>query len=434
MTIPYLQNSPLNFLTAQINRFITNYQSEFMTKLLNRDLPADYYRLETPCFIFDKPEFEHSISAFKSALNQYFMKPVIGYSVKTNSLPYAMSLARKYGCRAEVVSHDEFKLACLCGFNPSEIIYNGPLKSKETFIKAVTGGAMVNLETKREIDWLLELPKSRNYNIGIRLNINISHISSEDAGSDDDNSRFGFSDESTEFQQALEFITSLGFVNISGLHIHRTAHSRSPRFYERSVAYAASVIKKYNLKLEYLDVGGGYFGIFPDKPTFDDYVEAIYRPLKMYGLENLKIIVEPGNALTASAFSFITEVIDVKRVDDKTRFVTTDGSRNDVDPFFRKNSYLHDITLAGPDRPIEPLQIVTGGTCLEYDRLFTLTDYPRLEVGDRIKYNNVGAYTMTLSPQFIRLWPRVYAIGESGEYKIVRRESRAEDLMNLNNY
>jgi len=386
--------------------------------------------VDTPCFIFVEAEFERGVIGFHDVLSQKFEKVSVGYSVKTNTLSYALKQAHRYGCKAEVVSHDEYQLARLCGFQPREIIYNGPMKSWETFYEAVRCGAIVNIETKRELQWLERLSEGEVYNVGLRLNINISHISPEDADGDDDNSRFGFSDESNEFIDAINFIAFRPNLRLAGLHIHRTAHSRSPRFYERSVAYAASVIKKYNLQLDYLDVGGGYFGIFPNKPTFEDYAEAFYCPLKAAGLEHLKIIVEPGNALTASPFKFLSEVIDVKQVDAKTRFVTIDGSRNDVDPFFRKTDYLKEIYTSG-NRTIEPLQIVTGCTCLEYDRLFTLENEPRLEVGDRILYNNVGAYTMTLSPQFIRLWPRVYAVNGKDEYKLVRRESRAEDIMNL---
>lgn len=388
--------------------------------------------LKTPCFIFDEVEFKRGIVGFRVALEQKFAKCAIGYSVKTNSLPYALMQAHRFGCKAEVVSHDEYKLARLCGYEPSEIIYNGPMKSRETFLEALRGGAIVNIETKRELKWLSELPEGEVYDIGLRLNINISYVSPEDADGDDDNSRFGFSDESEEFAEAVEYIESFPKLRLAGLHIHRTAHSRSPRFYERSVAYAAAVIKKYDLQLDYLDVGGGYFGIFPNKPTFEDYANSIYKPLHEAGLDGLKIIVEPGNALTASSFSFLSEVIDVKEIDDKTRFVTTDGSRNDIDPFFKKTDYLKEILPCETDRPIEPLQIITGCTCLEYDRLFTLKDYPRLEVGDRILYNNVGAYTMTLSPQFIRLWPRIYAINAKGEVSLVRREGHAQDIMNLN--
>lgn len=389
----------------------------------------DYRNLRTPCFIFDKVEFDRGVYGFLGALKKKFDNVAIGYSVKTNSLPYALCRAKKMGCMAEVVSHDEYRLARLCGYAPGEIIYNGPMKSRETFIEAISGGAVVNLETKRELEWLKDIPTKECFNIGIRLNINISHISPEDADGDDDNSRFGFSDESDEFSQALTTINSFKNVRLAGLHIHRTTHSRSPRFYERSVDFAAGIIEKYGLKIDYIDVGGGYFGIFPDKPTFDDYADAIERSLRKHGLDGLKVIIEPGNALTASSISFLTEVIDVKRVDARTRFVTTDGSRNDIDPFFRKTDYLKKILPLDEGRSDESCQIVTGCTCLEYDRLFTLVDKPRLEVGDRILYNNVGAYTMTLSPQFIRLWPRVYALDNLGVYTEVRRESRAENIL-----
>lgn len=388
--------------------------------------------LLTPCFIFDEAEFKRGILGFRDAMNKQFKRVDIGYSVKTNSLPYALRIARKSNCLAEVVSHDEYELAKLCGFSPDRIIYNGPMKSKETFIEAVIGGAIVNLETKRELEWLNDLPVDRKHNIGIRLNINISQISPEDADGNNDNSRFGFSDESSEFADALRQIDSLPNVNLAGLHIHRTAHSRSPRFYRHSTEYAAAVIRKYKLQLDYLDVGGGYFGIFPNKPTFCDYAEAIYAPLSQNGIDNLRIIIEPGNALTASSFEFLSEVIDVKKVDSRTRFVTTDGSRNDIDPFFHKSDYLKEILPKTEDRPAEPLQIIAGCTCLEYDRMFTLIGQPRLEIGDRIIYHNVGAYTLTLSPQFIRFWPRVYSKDIHGNIREVRRPSCASDIMALN--
>ena len=53
-------------------------------------------------------------------------------------------------------------------------------------------------------------------------------------------------------------------------------------------------------------------------------------------------------------------------------------------------------------------QIVVGCTCLEYDRLFALNHQPLLSVGDKIIYKNVGAYTMCLSPLFIRYLPSIY--------------------------
>ena len=48
-----------------------------------------------------------------------------------------------------------------------EIVFNGPMKSKSQFLEAVMGGAIVNIETHREIAWLKELPIDGHYKVGI---------------------------------------------------------------------------------------------------------------------------------------------------------------------------------------------------------------------------------------------------------------------------
>lgn len=386
--------------------------------------------LQTPCFILDKEELEKSVKGYQDALKSNFKRSIVGYSVKTNSLPACMKLAGEMGAYAEVVSHDEWELARLCGFDRQHIVYNGPMKSKETFLDAVEHGAIVNIETKRELEWLKELDDqvsdgSKKFQVGIRLNINISHVSPEDADGENDNSRFGFSDETNEFADAIALIAKMPNVELAGLHIHRTAHSRSIRFYKQSIAFACKIIEKYGLKLDYLDVGGGYFGIFPNKPTYQEYSDAFFEVLTSHGLQDLCVIVEPGNALVASCFAFLSEVIDVKHVEEKLWFATTDGSRNDLDPFFKKSGYLSDV-FYDHETPVVKEQIVSGCTCLEYDRMFTLTDKPILSVGDRIYYRNVGAYTMCLSPMFIRYIPNIY-LKDKGDYTLVREKWTAKE-------
>lgn len=381
--------------------------------------------LQTPCFILDEEELAKSVKGYQDALKSNFERSIVSYSVKTNSVPACMKLAGEMGAYAEVVSHDEWELARLCGFDQQHIVYNGPMKSKETFLDAVEHGAIVNIETKRELEWLKELPNNGSYRVGIRLNINISYVSPEDADGDNDNSRFGFSDETNEFADAVALIGKLPNVELAGLHIHRTAHSRSIRFYKQSIAFACNMIEKYGLKLDYLDVGGGYFGIFPNKPTYQEYSDAFYEVLTAHRLQNLCVIVEPGNAIVASCFAFLSEVVDVKHVEDELWFATTDGSRNDLDPFFKKSGYLSEVHYTNETQVVKE-QIVSGCTCLEYDRIFTLTNKPLLSVGDRIFYRNVGAYTMCMSPMFIRYIPNIYLKKEE-DYTLVREKWTAKE-------
>lgn len=391
---------------------------------------AYYNQFDTPCYIFDHEEFERSVIGFSNAMRAKFNHFTIGYSFKTNSLPYAIEASKKLGCLAEVVSYDEYELAKRCSYNPNEIIYNGPLKSRETFLEAINAGAVVNIETKRELDWLEYVDCNSQVKVGLRLNINLDIVNPDEVGTHDGLSRFGFSDETSEFADALNRIASLPNVKLAGIHTHRSTATRSVKHYIRTIEYASQVIKKYNLELEYFDIGGGFFGIFPNKPTYVDYVDAIYKTLFQYNLQNLNIIIEPGCAILASAFKFVSRVIDIKRVDDNTVFVTTDGSRNDVDPLFRKSSYLKDILLADEDRSHVAAQIISGCSCMEDDRLFSLINCPELKPGDIIVYNNVGAYTMTLSPNFIRFMPRVYAVDlRINQTKEIRRAGNASDII-----
>src|SRR3712207_275831 len=122
-------------------------------------MEENYKTVQTPCYVLNEQELIDSISGFQQALSSRFVNSVVGYSVKTNSLPYAMSVALRCGAYAEVVSYNEYNLALHLGFPKEQIIYNGPLKSKATFLDAINSGAIVNLECWREIEWLSELDR-----------------------------------------------------------------------------------------------------------------------------------------------------------------------------------------------------------------------------------------------------------------------------------
>ena len=385
----------------------------------------NYENLDTPCFILVEQELFDSIKGFQEALGCNFQKSIVGYSVKTNSLPYALKQAIRLGCYAEVVSGDEYQLAKECGCPINHIIYNGPSKTKETFLEAITEGAIVNIEAFREIEWLKDLPLDKKFKIGIRLNIDISMISPADENHENDNSRFGFSAESGDFEKAIESIKKISNIQLVGLHTHRTSRTRSLDFYKNVIQYTQTIISKYNLQLEYWDLGGGYFGMMPNKPTYKDYSDAFFQSMNESN-RNLTIIVEPGNALVASAFDYVTSVIDIKE-HDNALYVTTNGTRNDIDPFFHKTSYFHE-TLTAADKTSDKQQIVCGSTCLEYDRLFTIEcGQKALQLGDKIIYHRVGAYTMCLTPLFINYFPIVYTIDRNGKISVARNRWSAKD-------
>ena len=371
--------------------------------------------LETPCFIVNSKEFCDNAKELREAMQKGFMSSILAYSVKTNGLPYLLSLACACGLYAEVVSEDEYRLAKSVGFSKNRIIYNGPLKSKETFLDALKNGAYVNMETKRELKWLQEESIPENCNLGIRINIDLNKLCPDELRNGEGSSRFGFDAENGELEDALNKIRSAG-LKIRGIHMHRTTSTRSLAVYEAISQYAREIIERFCLQVSYVDIGGGFFGKMPGKPGYTDYVNIIRINLKR---DDVTVIMEPGNALLASPVDYVMSVIDQKTVGGK-RILTCDGTRLDIDPFFHKEKYKYELLSLKSDECANS-QILCGCTCLEKDIITELNNEPMLQIGDRIKMKWEGAYTMALTPNFIRFLPNVYAF-DGEQYALVREK------------
>ena len=72
-----------------------------------------------------------------------------------------------------------------------------------------------------------------------------------------------------------------------------------------------------------------------------------------------------------------------------------------------------------------------GCTCLENDRLFVLNNHYEVRIGDIIKFSFVGAYTICLSPLFIRYFPRIY-VQNGNELLLSREEWTEKDYLQQN--
>jgi len=383
--------------------------------------------VHTPYYVIHKNELEENLLRLKEALHKYWDNAVIGYSFKTNSLPWLITFMKHQGCFAEVVSDDEYRLAKKLGYPAKQIIYNGPIKSKETFCEAVKQGAIVNIDSKRELDWMMEIGKPDSSKIGLRVNFDVESKCPGETQCREEDGRFGFSCESGELEQAVKRLEKLE-IPISGLHLHCSSKTRSLNIYTALSGKAAELIKKYNLQLDYIDIGGGFFGGLPEKPSFEAYLKTIAETLaSCVNTEKTTLIVEPGMSVVGAYMDYVTTVTDIKDTL-HNRFVVTDGSRTNIDPLMTKSSYFYEIHSKNKKPPTVKKQTICGFTCMEHDRLFQLSDQGEISVGDQIVYHKTGAYTLCLTPLFIQFFPAVYVKTE-GKYTCVRRKWTEEDFL-----
>ncbi|WP_080792829.1 hypothetical protein [Corynebacterium pacaense] len=376
---------------------------------MQRSGPAPDLTPPTPSFVIDVPLLESFLHSFQRALLTHWPNSILSYSFKTNSLPWLVTFMREHGAWAEVVSDTEYELALTLGYEPARIVYNGPIKSRQRLRSALLEGSIINLDAKREVEWTAELAREHpelELKVGLRVNWDLEAHCPGESTTGEDGSRFGFNADNGELDEAISELSSSG-VAIAGLHMHRNSRSQGLGVYRAAAGVAAALITSRNLTPEWIDIGGGFFGGVDAQPTFDDYVSTILEVLSpVVDITRTRLIVEPGGSLIAVPVEFHAGVIDVKKVGPAT-FVVTDASRTNIDPLFRRRRPF-DIELHASSTETVPKQILSGFTCMEDDRLMTLSDAPALHRGDRIIFNKVGAYTMCYQSMFIEYQPEVY--------------------------
>ena len=374
-------------------------------------------KLNTPYYIIHKKELDENFKNLKEALEKHWNNYIIGYSYKTNALPWIIKHFYHLGCYAEVVSEEEYDLAKLVTNDNKAIIYNGPIKTKDTFIEALGNDCIVNIDSQREIEWLSAI-EARKKKVGIRVNFDIEKYCPGQSQCPEEGGRFGFCYENRELEKAIDKIKLAG-AEIIGIHLHTSSKSRGLDVYRVLANVACELQERFGLDLEYVDIGGGFFGGLSDKPQFGDYFALIESILsRRFDKSKTKIIIEPGMSVIGAPISYVTTVIDVKETN-YNRFVITDGSRTNIDPFMTKSSYFHSYETEN-EQELSPLQIICGYTCMEHDRLYVAKNEPCLKVGDRVIYYKVGAYTMCLTPLFIKYLSDVY-LEENGEMRLIRK-------------
>lgn len=389
--------------------------------------------LQTPCFVIDQPALQANFDAFEAALGREWGPHVFSYSVKTNPLPWLLSFAKRQGCFAEVVSDTEYLWAKRVGFAPAQIVFNGPVKGRDCMLEALREGGIVNLDSQRELQWLEEYAAAGGTGkVGLRVNLNLELLVPGETLTGKSGGRFGYSYETGALGEAIRRVQALPGITLAGLHMHTNSQSRSVRVFEALAGYAVKIAREYQLQLEYLDIGGGFYGGGSNLGAYGDYIRAIGAQLKQYFTpEHTRLIVEPGGAVICTPVDYYARVVDVKDTF-ADRFVVTEASRLHVDHELKKTSHVH--TVHGERGPAVPRQVICGYTCMENDRLFVLENQPALQPGNVLQLRNAGAYSIAFCPQmFIDYSPVVY-VNDGQQCHLVRRKWTVEAAMQMDCY
>lgn len=365
----------------------------------------DYFK--TPCYIIDRNKLNDNIHEIEDNFcSKWGKNLVLGYSVKTNNCEQILQIFRENSWYAEVVSNAEYRMAKENGYNERHIIANGPVKGEMLSLLGKKEESIINLDNMQEVNELSNYKNHRN-KVGIRVNFDFEEECPDQREASVKFSRFGINYENGDLENAINTLKQKG-ISIVGLHMHTSTKKRSLEVFRTLSKKAVEIAEKFKLELEYIDIGGGFFGgrLMEGKPTMVEYAEVITQELKKYFIqEKTTLILEPGASVVATAVNYLTKVENVRNVEN-IRIVTLDGTLLHINPFMVKRKAVMELYPTG--KSIVDKQILCGATCMEVDVLAEVENELELQVGDEVLFKNVGAYTISFNSNFILDRPEIY--------------------------
>lgn len=387
--------------------------------------------INTPYYSIDLQKLEKNLSDLRSSFTALWPNFMVGYSFKTNNLPWLASWMKSQQVFAEVVSTPEYELAKFVGFADNQVIINGPCKGYKTMDKILIAGGIVNLDNFQEISYIKNHQEvyPHDIKVGLRINFDLEAACPGETIPGKEPGRFGFNVENGDFQKAIGLLKDIPNIKVVGIHAHHSTRTKSLGIF-KAITTKACECSALCDELEYIDLGGCLFGDKPGAPTFDEYAKTIVNVLNEYHISSsVKLILEPGAALIASPVSYVCKVIGTKDIMG-VRLVYTDGTIKHIAP--QMNAIKFGYTLNTSSNNIIKRQVVSGYTCIEMDRFLDFSEEKELSVDDEVVIHNVGAYTMSLVPLFIEYFPAVI-VKKGDDYQVVREHWSTEEFIQKNN-
>lgn len=365
------------------------------------------------------PTVDKEVFSMKPALPVYFIRPAVIeraakfflnsfqsnkhesdvlYSVKSNPDRAVLKHLFDSGIKHfDVASLAEVKLIDELFGKDAKMYFMHPIKSREAIFEAYYNFGIRDfvLDSLDELKKIMEVTKNAR-DLGLHVRLAVSNSSSAINLS----AKFGILP-----SKAVALVRKVrASASRMGICFHVGSQCMDPIQYRSAILTAKDVVEKAKVKLDVLDIGGGFPSIYPGMtpPNLRSYFDEIFDAINHINLDSsCRLWCEPGRALVAEAGSLLVRV---------------EGRKNAM-------LYLNDGTYGGlfdagvpnfiyPTRTIRvkgktPLSANTtafgfyGPTCDSMDTMKGPFNLPEnIAEGDYIEIGQLGAYSRSIRTEF----------------------------------
>jgi len=352
---------------------------------LNKSLKIDSSTVKTPGFIFDEVDIIAQIKKIRE------LSDICGanllYSIKAcssiNVLKIISPLVDGFSCS----SLNEIILS-------KEILgESGTIHFTSPCIRPVDAEQIANntnyIHFNSTSQWKMYRDIfSSNKSCGIRVNPALSYI--DDNRYDPCRAQSKLGVQIDELAQLYKQDTNC-MIDITGLHFHTNCDSDDLGQLAETVNHLCLVAAPILENISWINLGGGYL---LDAPKgVNELTYAINRLRTEFGL---KVFLEPGAGIVRGSGYLVSSVVDVFDKDG-VNIVVLDTTVNHLPEVFE---YQYEPSVLEHIENASFRCTLAGSTCLSGDVFGEYSFKKPLEVGDKVIFNDVGAYSMVKAHTF----------------------------------
>ena len=352
----------------------------------------------TPFYLYSENQIKENYIKFSNTFRK--TNPLICFAVKSNSNLSILRSLGKLGVGMDVVSGGELLKALKAGIKANKIVFSGVGKTEEELKIAINKKILlINCESESEAKIINKIAKKLNkkVSIGFRLNPNIDAKTHKKISTGKADNKFGISIKN--FSVFFKEIEKLENINLEALSVHIGSQILTDVPYKKVLSILSKLIKNLDLKLKFVDLGGG-FGINYSKKdkliNLKKYSNLVHNFSKKL---NCKIIFEPGRSIVGNSGILVSKIQYIKEGANK-KFIILDTGMND---FMRPALYdaKHNIIpVKKINKKMRGIMEFVGPICESTCKFGKYKNYQKVSENDFVAITNVGAYGSSLSSNY----------------------------------
>ena len=353
----------------------------------------------TPLYIYSRGHLQDQHRALASAMRA--VKPLICFSVKTNTNAAVINTFAKLGAGADVVSGGELYRAIRAGIPASKIVFAGVGKTVADIEYALKQDIrFFTVESEPELERISKCARRlrRKARIALRVNPDVDPQTHKYISTGKKENKFGL--DLGRAMKAYELAARLPNLEIVGLHMHIGSQILSSAPYTHALHKVEKLCRQLKAKyptFRVLDMGGG-LGI-SYKPSQDPLDAKHFADIVVPFLKRLEmdVVMEPGRFLVGNAGILVTRIQYVKNGPSK-KFVIVDAGMNDLirPPLYQAH---HEVIPVAKTRGTFMADVV-GPICESGDFFALDRHLPKVKADDLLAILSAGAYSFSMASNY----------------------------------